>query len=70
VTLYQAEAWTDSKANLKISRLPEPTTSIGTGHGADAGLSGAKRRGQNPNPARGRRMSASLKHTQRQGSGR
>ncbi|EUA65516.1 putative transposase family protein [Mycobacterium xenopi 4042] len=48
--------------------VPGPTKQVGTGHGADTGTSGAggasirpahagrKRRGQNPNPARGRRI--------------
>ena len=58
--------------------VPGPTNQVGTGHGADAGSPGAggapvrplrrgrQRRGQNQNPARGRRMSGSPKHTQRQ----
>ena len=59
--------------------VPGPTTPlVGTGHGDDAGTPdaagasvrpsrrGPKQRGQNPNPARGRRMSVSPKHTQRQ----
>jgi hypothetical protein len=67
VTLYQAGVWTDSKPKLKISRSPVRVTSVGTGHGSDAGLFGA--RGAPVRRQAGGAGSGEAK-TQRQRSGR